>query len=84
MLRLGLDRVLALEHVVNLVEVVGARGDGRGVTLGGEVLLEMGLLAEVTVLRFVSLVALSLVLGTLPSRTPREPMLGAPQDAQGC
>lgn len=47
---LRLDGVLALEHVVDLVEVVGAGGDGGRVTLGGEVLLEMSLLAEIAVL----------------------------------
>lgn len=45
---LCLDRVLALEHVVDLLEVVGTRGDGRDLALGGVVLLEMGLLAQVT------------------------------------
>lgn len=42
-----LDSVLTLEHIVNLGQVVGTRGDGRSVTLGGVVLLEMGLLSEV-------------------------------------
>src|SRR6478752_7465867 len=42
-----LDSVLALEHVVDLGKVVSTRGDGRGVTLGSVVLLEMGLLSEV-------------------------------------
>jgi len=43
-----LDSVLALEHIVNLGQVVSTRDDGRGVALGGVVLLEMGLLSEVT------------------------------------
>jgi hypothetical protein len=42
-----LDSVLALEHVVDLGKVVSTRGDGRGVTLGSVVLLEMGLLSEI-------------------------------------
>ena len=44
---LGLDRVLALEHVVNLLQVVGAGGDGGDLALGSVVLLKVGLLAEV-------------------------------------
>jgi hypothetical protein len=39
--------VFALEHVVDLGEVVGTLGDGVGVTLGDVVLLEMGLVSEI-------------------------------------
>jgi hypothetical protein len=44
---LFLDLVLALEHAVNLLQVVGSGEDGGNITLGGEVLLEVSLLAEV-------------------------------------
>ena len=43
---LSLDGVLAPEHIVNVLEVVRAGGDGRNITLGGEVLLEVGLVPE--------------------------------------
>lgn len=48
---LSLDRVLALEHVVDFVEVVGTGGDVSHLTLGGVVLLQMSLLAEVAHLK---------------------------------
>ena len=51
--RLRLDGVFASELVVNLLEVVGARSEVGDVALGGEVLLEMGLLAEVAHLHHV-------------------------------
>ena len=44
---LCLDGIFALEHAVDLLEVVGAGGDGGNVALGGVILLEMGLLAEI-------------------------------------
>lgn len=45
--KLSLDGVLPLEHLVNLLEVVGAREDPVGGALGLVALLEMSLLAEV-------------------------------------
>lgn len=47
-----LDRVGAAEHVVDLGKVVGAGQDAVGLTLGGVVLLEMSLLAEVAELQW--------------------------------
>lgn len=44
--RLCLDLVLALEHIVNLLQVVSARDDGRGFALGGVIFLQMGLMTE--------------------------------------
>lgn len=48
---LSLNRVRPLEHVVNLLEVVGARDDSRSVALRLEVLLQMRLLAQITQLK---------------------------------
>lgn len=42
-----LDLVGAAEHVVNVGEVVGARQNAVGLTLGSVVLLKVSLLAEV-------------------------------------
>lgn len=47
-----LDLVGAAEHVVDLGEVVGAGQDAVGLTLGGVVLLEVGLLAEIAELQW--------------------------------
>ena len=44
---LGLDGVLATEHVVNLLQVVSTLGNGLSRALWGIVLLEVSLLAEV-------------------------------------
>ena len=46
-----LDLIGAAEQVVDFGEVVSARQDAVGFTLGCVVLLEMGLLAEVTELQ---------------------------------
>ena len=48
---LFLDSVLALEHIINLGQVVSTRGDGGGIALGGIVLLEVSLLSEVAHLK---------------------------------
>lgn len=45
--RLRLDGVGALEHIINLLQVVGARSDGGRVSSRLEVLLQVGLLAQV-------------------------------------
>lgn len=44
---LCLDGVGSLEHVINLLQVVGTWNDGRGITSGLEVLLQVGLLAQI-------------------------------------
>lgn len=44
---LCLDLVFTLEHVVNLLQVVGTGDDGGGLALGGVVLLEVGLVTEI-------------------------------------
>lgn len=44
---LFLDRVESLEHVIDLLKVVSTRDNGGDITLGGEVLLEVGLVAQV-------------------------------------
>ena len=44
---LGLDRIRALEHVVNVFKIVGAGEDGGDFALGLVVLLKVGLLPEV-------------------------------------
>lgn len=46
--RLCLDFILASEHVVHLGQVVRARSDSLDVALGGEVLLQVGMLPQET------------------------------------
>lgn len=53
---LGLDGVFALEHLIDLGQVVSARSDGLNLTLGGKVLLEVSLFSEVAHLQIVSVV----------------------------
>jgi len=49
-----LDLVRAAEHAVNGCEVVSAREDGLGASLGGVVLLQVSLLTEVAHLQNLS------------------------------
>lgn len=45
-LSLCLDAVGSLEHVVDVLQVVGSVHDGADIASGGKVLLEVGLLAH--------------------------------------
>lgn len=56
---LCLDLVLASEHVIHLRQVVRARSNGLDVALGGEVLLQVGMLPQEAHLNVIKLVGLS-------------------------
>lgn len=91
LLLLFLDGVESLEHVVNLLEVVRSRSNGRNITLGRVVLLKVGLVTQVAEL-WVNVLAVVTQKGDNNSedrddlllRSPKEKARDEQQVGSGC